>query len=211
MSQSKIIIVDYGVGNLYSVKNALEKAGGDGLITDDPRLISSASRIILPGVGAFESGMKKLVQNGLDQSILMAAQKQIPIMGICLGMQLLLDQSSEFGLTNGLGLIKGDVMPIPYKEGVKIPHIGWSSLSKGLKCPDWSKTILGGIKDESHVYFVHSFMVQPMDADVIIALTDYGGIQIPAVIGFQNIVGCQFHPEKSGQIGLKILENFLVM
>lgn len=211
MSQSKIIVVDYGTGNLQSVKNALEQVGADGIITDDPKLISSASRIILPGVGAFERGMQKLVQKGLDQSILMAAQKQIPIMGICLGMQMLLDQSSEFGLTKGLGLVKGDVVPISYEKRVKIPHIGWSSLSKGLKYADWSGTILEGLKKGSHVYFVHSFMAQPIDANVIIALSDYGGIQIPAVIGCQNIVGCQFHPEKSGEIGLKIIENFLAM
>jgi glutamine amidotransferase len=132
-------------------------------------------------------------------------------MGICLGMQMLLDQSSEFGLTNGLGLIKGDVIPIPCKEGVKIPHIGWSPLRKGLKYSDWSDTVLEGIPDSNHVYFVHSFMAEPMDNDVIIAFSEYGGLKIPALIGFKNIVGCQFHPEKSGEIGLKILKNFLVM
>lgn len=212
MSKSKVVIVDYGVGNLFSVKRAVEKCGGEAIKSSDPDVIARADRVILPGVGAFANGMKALKSLGLVEVIKAIALDGIPLLGICLGMQLLLDESEEYGVTEGLGLIPGRVVPVPTLgtdlTNLKIPHIGWNSLLVSEEAI-WSKTILQNSTPGDAVYFVHSFMSEPKDSAVCIANCLYGGNRISAVIARENVFGCQFHPEKSGDKGLKILQVFV--
>ena len=209
---SDVVIVDYGIGNLLSVKRGFEQVGADVVITADHTKILSASRVVLPGVGAFGPAMAALNTHRLIETIIKVADKGTPILGICLGMQLLLDESDEFGKTQGIGLISGKVIPIPNKtiagDALKIPHIGWNTLeSDGHK--SWTGTILETIKPEDAVYFVHSFMAAPASETAILASCRYGDHLIPAIISKENIIGCQFHVEKSGPVGLNILDRFL--
>ena len=198
-----IAIIDYGVGNLFSLSSSLKAVGADTVITGDPDKIKRADKLILPGVGAFGDAMNKLRADGLDRLIKNEAENGKPLLGICLGMQLLFDKSYEFGEYEGLGLIKGNVVPmegrIPQK--LKIPHIGWNALKIKKKIPAFSE-----IKDGDCVYFVHSFFADDCEESVA-ATTEYG-IEITAAAANGNIVGCQFHPEKSGEIGLSILRAF---
>ena len=198
-----IAIIDYGVGNLFSLSSSLKAVGADTVITGDPDKIKKADKLILPGVGAFGDAMNKLRADGLDRLIKNEAENGKPLLGICLGMQLLFDKSYEFGEYEGLGLIKGNVVPmegrIPQK--LKIPHIGWNALKIKKKIPAFSE-----IKDGDCVYFVHSFFADDCEESVA-ATTEYG-IEITAAAANGNIVGCQFHPEKSGEIGLSILRAF---
>jgi len=213
MNEAPVILVDYGMGNLLSVQRALEYCGAKVIQTSDPELIRGAKRLVLPGVGAFHNGMKELDRRGLVSVIKDVAAKDTPILGICLGMQMLLDESEEFGLTNGLGLISGRVVPIPAispsGELHKIPHVGWSPLIKSAGHNVALPNILQGLDEEDYVYFIHSYMVALRDQAHLLATTNYGGTQIPGVIGCKRILGCQFHPEKSGKTGLRILNNFL--
>ena len=199
-----VAIVDYGVGNLFSLKSSLEAIGEDVIVSGDKNDIMRAERIILPGVGAFSDAAAKLKSSGLDKVIIEEAQKGKPIMGICLGMQMLLEKSYEYGEHAGLGLIKGEIRPIGdvIPKDLKIPHIGWNALDfKGEK-----NEIFKYLNDGDFVYFVHSFYATDCD-DSIIATSEYG-IPVTAAVGKGNIFGCQFHPEKSGDVGLAILKAF---
>lgn len=196
------VIVDYGVGNLFSLASSLEKIGEPSLVTNDGNVIKTADRVILPGVGAFEDAMKKLNMSGLREAVTDAAEKGIPLMGICLGMQLLFEKSFEYGEHEGLGLLKGEVRPIVTDPSLKIPHMGWNSLSFKRNHPLFENT-----KDGAFVYFVHSYHAVNCD-DSLLATTEYG-IPLTAAVACKNIMGCQFHPEKSGDVGLGILRAFV--
>ena len=213
MSPSEVVVIDYGVGNMLSVQRGLEHCGGKVTLTADPEQILTAKRVVLPGVGAFENAMQALERLGLVAVIREIARCQIPLIGICLGMQLLLEESEEFGVTAGLGLISGRVLPIPNLtlSGAtqKIPHIGWSALQPSGASERWRDTLLKDNRAGDAAYFVHSFMAVPSESVNRIADCVYGGHLIPAVIGREKITGCQFHPEKSGEVGLKILRRFL--
>jgi len=213
MSKSDVAIIDYGVGNLLSVRRGLEHSGATVSVTPDPETILSAERVVLPGVGAFADAMSELRRHGLDEVVREVAARGTPLLGICLGMEMLLDESEEFGITAGLGLIAGRVIPVPATasdgEPVKIPHIGWSALGLPEGRESWEGTLLDGVTVGSAVYFIHSFMANPDDPADRIADCMYGGRPISAVIGRDNVVGCQFHPEKSGQVGLTALRRFL--
>jgi len=207
-----VAIIDYGVGNLLSVSRALEHCGARVVISADPAVIGAAARVVLPGVGSFADSMAALRADGLDALVKDVAAAGTPLLGICLGMQMLLDESAEHGVTAGLGLIPGRVVQIPGAgpDGVphKIPHIGWSALQPGPARADWDGTVLAGVTPGEAVYFVHSFMAQPAPEHRL-ADCDYHGVPIAAVIGRANVLGAQFHPEKSGEVGLTILRHFL--
>ena len=213
MNKPEIIVIDYGVGNLLSVQRGLEKCGAKVNLTSDPQKILEANRVVLPGVGAFSNAMKTLKNLGLTETLIELAKLKTPLLGICLGMQLLFEESEEFGITEGLGLIPGRVISVPNQtisgEKQKIPHIGWSSLYSPIM-KDWSNTLLQNNKAGDCAYFVHSFMATPSDSNNLIAECNYGGTKIAAVVGKDQITGCQFHPEKSGEVGLEILRNFCV-
>ena len=212
MKNSEIALIDYGVGNLLSVSKALEYCGAKVRIISKPEDLLSFSKVVLPGVGAFSYAMKELSNRGLDVAIKKIANRGDTLLGICLGMQLLLDESEEFGVTKGLGLIPGRVIPIPIKFNNiehKIPHIGWSEIHKSKKNLDWQNTVLQSTSNRDSFYFVHSFMAQPDKIKHQLANCLYGGINIPTVLKSKNIVGCQFHPEKSGNSGLNFLNSFL--
>lgn len=195
---AKITIVDYGVGNLRSIQKAIEYVGGDVIITSNPALIEQADGVILPGVGAFKPAMEKLRSL---KSIIKRAD--IPVLGICLGMQLFATESEEGGLYKGLDLIPGRVVRFPDDVG-KIPHMGWNQIKIVRKHP-----ILEGVKDGGYVYFVHSYYVQTSQ-EFTLTKTGYG-VNFASGIANKNYTGFQFHPEKSGKIGLKIIENFVGM
>lgn len=213
MKQQKVVVVDYGLGNLYSVKRALEVCGvSDPCVSDSPEDIANADKVILPGVGAFADGMKGLSDRALIEPLRKHAEIGRPLLGICLGMQMLASTSEEFGNHEGLNLIAGMVRPIKRVsidgKALKVPHIGWSGLEKP-QLAVWPDTILGGTQQGSAVYLVHSYEFEPLDKSNLLAYCTYGGHQISAVVRRGEIYGCQFHPEKSGVVGLKILERFL--
>lgn len=196
-------IIDYGVGNLFSLRSSLQAVGAEPLITGDAKLIRSADRLVLPGVGAFSDASSRLRASGLDRVLSEETKKGKALLGICLGMQLLFEKSFEFGEFQGLGLIKGQVVPISSEipSGFKIPHTGWNSL-----CFKGSSPLFKYIKDGDYVYFVHSFHGKNCEQSVI-ATVDYGA-KLTAAVARDNIFGCQFHPEKSGKAGLNILRAF---
>ena len=198
-----LAIIDYGVGNLFSLVSSLKAIGVDAVITSDTAEILNADRLILPGVGAFGDASKKLADSGLGATVKEAVKKGTPLMGICLGMQLLFEKSFEYGEHEGLGLLKGKVigMENTIPENLKIPHIGWNSLKFTSTSP-----IFKYINEGDCVYFVHSFYAVDCE-DSLIATTDYGK-ELTAAVQKGNIYGCQFHPEKSGSVGLKILKAF---
>ena len=199
-----IAIIDYGVGNLFSLKCSFQSIGADICVTSDPKIISSAERIILPGVGAFEDAAKKLRDSGLDAVIKEECAKGKPLLGICLGMQMLFERSYEYGEHEGLGLIKGSIKPIAdvVKDTLKVPHIGWNALHfVGEK-----DGLFKYIDEGDCVYFVHSFYGADCEESVI-ATSEYGA-PLTAAVSKGNVYGMQFHPEKSGEVGLKILKAF---
>lgn len=199
-----IAIADYGVGNLFSLKSSFEYIGKKTIVTSDKGQIKSADRIILPGVGAFGDAAEKLSESGLGELIIEEAQKGKPIMGICLGMQLLFDKSYEYGDHKGLGLIKGEIRPIAevVPRKYKIPHIGWNKLHFTKE----KSRLFRYINEGDYVYFVHSYYGTGCK-DSLLATTEYGA-ELTAAVGKKNVFGCQFHPEKSGDTGLKILKAF---
>ncbi|MBQ5331625.1 MAG: imidazole glycerol phosphate synthase subunit HisH [Oscillospiraceae bacterium] len=197
-----IAIVDYGAGNIFSVQNALKFLEIDCTLTSDPIFIDGADGVILPGVGAFPAAMKKLDEAGLTDTVKRAAAEK-PFLGICLGMQMIFSKGYEFEECEGLGLIEGEVR-LMEPEGLDIPHMGWNRLIKNNDCP-----LLSGLGDDEYVYFVHSYAAHCADKDVA-AYTDYGS-NIPALVHRGNVYGAQFHPEKSGQVGLKMLKNFAAL
>lgn len=213
MMTPEVAVIDYGVGNLLSVRRAFQHCGAAVEITSDPATILDAPRVVLPGVGAFGDAMAELGRRKLDAVVREVAARGIPLLGICLGMQMLLDESDEFGCTAGLGLIRGRVIALPSvgADGhpLKIPHIGWNDLVLARGREDWSTTPLQDLQPGVSVYFVHSFMANPADSRHRIADCLYGGISVPAVIGNGRVFGCQFHPEKSGEVGLRIIQTFL--
>lgn len=212
MGKPEVVVIDYGVGNLLSVKRGLEHCGAAVCLTGDPQKILGAKRVVLPGVGAFSNAMQALESLNLVTVIQELAQLQTPLLGICLGMQLFLDYSEEFGKTAGLALIPGSVIAIPTlsleDEIHKIPHIGWSKLYQSSSNTEWQNTLLQNTNPSDAAYFVHSFMTVPTELCDRIADCLYGGHRIAAVIRRGHITGCQFHPEKSGEVGLNILKRF---
>ena len=200
-----IAIIDYGVGNLFSLCSSLKSIGAEAVVTPDPAVIRAADRIILPGVGAFADAAEKLRATGLDRVLLEEAANGKKIMGICLGMQMLFEESHEYGVHKGLGLIPGRVVPMAgyIPEGLKIPHIGWNPLIlKGESKPP----LLKYVEEGDCVYFVHSYFAADCN-DSVIATAEYGK-ELTAAVAKDNVMGCQFHPEKSGGVGLSILKAF---
>jgi glutamine amidotransferase len=214
MSAPEVTVIDYGVGNLLSVQRGLEHCGAKVILTADPEQILAAKRVVLPGVGAFGNAMHALERLGLVAVIRELGQRKVPLLGICLGMQLLLEESEEFGMTAGLGLIPGRVIAVPVLtlsgEKQKVPHIGWNALQPCNAAIGWQRTLLENNRPGESAYFVHSFMAVPTVPVHRIADCTYGGHKIAATIGRDQITGCQFHPEKSGEVGLKILRRFCV-
>ena len=198
-----LAIIDYGVGNLFSLQSSFAAIGQEAVVTDDPALIRRADRLLLPGVGAFRDAIGKLRQSGLAELVCREAESGKPLLGVCLGMQLLFDKSYEFGEYEGLGLLRGSIRPIAQviPRDYKIPHIGWNALRFTRESP-----LFGRIHEGDHVYFVHSYYAADCGESVI-ALSEYGA-PLTAAVGLGNIYGCQFHPEKSGPVGLNILRAF---
>ena len=199
-----VAIVDYGVGNLFSLKSSLDAIGAEAVVTSDAAVLRAADHILLPGVGAFEDAANKLRAAGLDRVVVEEAKNGKPLLGICLGMQMLFDKSYEYGEHEGLGLIRGEVRPISEKipADLKIPQIGWNALRFHGTSP-----LFRYIKDGDHVYFVHSYAAMDCEESVI-ADTEYGAY-LTAAVACGNVFGCQFHPEKSGPVGLNILRAFV--
>lgn len=197
-----IAIIDYGAGNLRSVEKALDHLGYDTKITADKNEILAASKVILPGVGAFGDCMSSVNRAGLSECIHEVIDKNTPFLGICLGLQLLFESSEESPGAEGLKIFDGSNVRIPSFNGLKIPHIGWNSIKYDKDCP-----IFTGLGDDPYVYFVHSYYMQPNDRSIIAATTDYGA-ELPIALHKGSVFATQFHPEKSGSVGLKILKNF---
>ena len=196
-------IIDYDAGNLRSVEKALQALGEETVITRDREEILAADRVILPGVGAFGDAMEKLHQYGLVEIIRQVVQKGTPFLGICLGQQLLFEESEESQGVPGLGILKGKIRRIPNTPGLKIPHMGWNSLTL---CP--GTRLFSGLGEEPYVYFVHSYYLEAADPEIVAASADYG-VVIHAAVETGNVFACQFHPEKSSDTGLQILKNFI--
>ncbi len=201
-----VAILDYGVGNLFSLVSSLKKVGADAVVTSDKTVIERADQIILPGVGAFADATKKLHESGLDEVLRAQAAKGKPLLGVCLGMQMLFETSYEYGMHKGLGLLKGDVVPMRgyIDDRLKVPHIGWNAL-RFVR----DNRLFKYIKEGDYVYFVHSYFVKGCE-DSLLADTEYGK-PLTAAVASGNIYGCQFHPEKSGDVGLNILRAFCEM
>ena len=201
-----VAIVDYGVGNLFSLKSSFSAIGANAVVTSSKSELESADSIILPGVGAFRDAAKKLRDSGLENTVISLAQSGKPLMGICLGMQLLFEKSFEYGEHKGLGLIKGEIRPIEtvIPKGYKIPHIGWNSLE--IKKPS---PIFENVNNGEYVYFVHSYYAADCESSIT-AVSD-SGAPLTAAVQSGNVFGCQFHPEKSGETGLKILRSFVAL
>ncbi len=198
-----IAIIDYGVGNLFSLNCSLKKIGADSVVSGDRKVIEAADKIILPGVGAFGDAAAKLKEKGLDRVIKEEIAKGKHLLGICLGMQLLFEKSYEYGEHDGLGIVRGDVRPLKERAGdLKIPHMGWNRLKFMA-----NSYLFDGLKEGDYVYFVHSYYGNCLD-DSLIATTDYG-FDVTAAVQRGNVCGVQFHPEKSGDVGLRILKNFV--
>ena len=199
-----ITIIDYGVGNLFSLCSSFRYIGEEVRVTSDRREIESADRLVLPGVGAFADARQKLRESGLDEVILREAERGKPLFGICHGMQMLFDRSYEYGVHDGLGLIRGSVRPISevIPAGYKIPHIGWNALSFG----ESRHPLFASLSEGDHVYFVHSYYGADC-AESVIATAEYGA-PLTAAVARDNVMGTQFHPEKSGEVGLRILREF---
>ena len=210
MMLPKVVIVDYGLGNLRSVAAAIAEIGGVPEVTSDLDSIRRAERIVLPGVGAFGVAARRLEISGIGSAILAAASQEVPVLGICLGMQLLFDRGNEFGWSSGLGLIRGDVLPIlnqDSNEKLRGTHIGWRALS--VNPSQQNHPLCGGISREDSFYFVHSFSATSVNNSNVIATVTYGQKELIVAAASSNVSGVQFHPEKSGIPGLRILKNFI--
>ena len=198
----KVVIIDYGMGNLMNVKNALKKIGCEVEVTNKPSAIKKARAIVLPGVGSFKDCIENLKKNNLIHPLCDFISSGRPFLGICLGMQVLFTESEEFGYTRGLGIFKGRVVHFPREKGLKIPHMGWNSIRIKKRAPH-----LKNIPDNSYFYFVHSYYVIPEDKNIIATTTEYGE-EFASSIWRENVFACQFHPEKSQKVGLELLKNF---
>jgi glutamine amidotransferase len=208
-----VTIIDYGLGNLFSIQRALHHIGAHTVLSEIPEEIEGADYLILPGVGAFGEGMKNLREKGLIEPIRRATRDGRPFLGICLGMQLILSESEEYGIHQGLDLIPGRVVRMPDRQpeeqSYKIPNIGWNEIRRPGGSSGWEGTVLDGIPERTSMYFVHSYAVFPDDPATILAETEYGSLTYCSAIRKNNICGTQFHPEKSGEFGLEILRNFI--
>lgn len=211
----EVVVVDYGLGNLFSVRKAFEHCGANVVLSSDPELVLRADRLVLPGVGAFRDGMAGLRERNLVEPVVAVARSGRPVLGICLGMQMLMSRSDEFGDYEGLGVVPGRVLAIPRTTAdgapLRIPHIGWSPLTPPQVESSWSGSILETTPAGAAVYLVHSFTAWPDQEAHRLADCWYGGRRISAAIRLDNVYGCQFHPEKSAQIGLAILRRFLLV
>jgi len=214
MTRPEVTVIDYGMGNLLSVCRALEHCGAQVDLSGDAQALANAPRLVLPGVGAFGDGMRELRERGLTDAVRAAAAQGRPLLGICLGAQMLLERSEEYGDHAGLGLIPGQVLAVPAAGADgrphKIPHMGWAPIQPAEQTPQWRHPLLHGIEPGTACYFVHSFQIQT-EPGYLLALADYDGIPITAAVAHGAILGCQFHPEKSGPAGLRILQNFLAL
>jgi imidazole glycerol-phosphate synthase subunit HisH len=199
---SRVAIIDYGVGNLRSVEKAFAAMGCDAVVSDDERVLRTAERLVLPGVGAFASCMKGLRERGFDSVVQERAATGTPLLGICVGMQMLFEVSDEFGTTEGLGLLRGRVRR--FENDLVVPQVGWNRIHQKHQ-----HGLFDGVADGSFCYFVHSFYCEPRDADLSIGETEYG-VKYASVVARDNICGVQFHPEKSQHVGLRMLKNFCV-
>ena len=210
---SRVTVVDYGLSNLFSIRRALEYGGAEVAFTSTPDGVVEAERLIVPGVGAFGDGMRQLRQQGLVEPIIELASSGRPLLGICLGMQLLFSESEEFGLHPGLDLIPGRVVRLrgwdPEGRRVKVPHVGWSPLIPATPEEEWGSTILASLAPGDSMYFVHSYAPRPENDDVGLANILYGEYQYCAAVQSGNVIGLQCHPEKSGEVGLMVLQDFL--
>ena len=208
-----IAIIDYGMGNIHSVQKALESLGGKVIVTNKPAGIKKSDKVVLPGVGSFDDAMRELIRQGLITALKEHIKNKKLFLGVCLGMQLLFEESQEAKKEKGLEILKGKVVRFADKDGIKVPHIGWNQLTKSKiqnpksknKCP-----LLKGIPNGSYVYFCHSYYAAPKDKKVVAATCDYG-VDFTSVVWQDNVYGVQFHPEKSQAVGLKILKNFIEM
>lgn len=199
-----IAIIDYGVGNLRNVEKALEAVGQRALVTGDPGAIREADRLVLPGVGAFGECARRLREAGLDQLVMEAAEQNKPVLGLCVGLQLMFDEGHEFGIHKGLGLMHGRVVRFP-ESGLHVPQIGWNQIEDVRKHP-----LMEGLSEGTYFYFVHSYHVETEEQEIVLAETDYG-IRYPSICARGSVCGAQFHPEKSQDAGLRLLRNFAVM
>ena len=208
--KKKITILDYNMGNLFSVKNAFLSFGVETKISSNSKEISESDALIIPGVGAFGEAVDNLKKRDLINPIIDFYNTGKPIMGICLGLQLLFENSEEFGYNKGLGIIKGDVLK--FKRNLdtkqKIPHMGWNKVVNDQKETFWEKSPLNDIPNEAFMYFVHSYYVKPVDDDIVLSTTEYLGNKFCSSINFKNIFACQFHPEKSGKDGINIFKKW---
>ncbi len=208
----KVTIIDYGLGNLYSVGRAFEVCGADVRFVSNPVEVASAQLLVLPGVGAFKEGMYRLEKLGLVQALRNYAGTGKPLLGICLGMQLLATTSEEFGTTLGLDIIKGNVLKLPnvdiWHNKICVPNIGWKKIEEPKKNA-WENTLFGQINKDLSVYHIHSFSFKPSDETDVLAYSTFGGHKLVSAVKRNHVVGLQFHPEKSGPLGLKIISKFI--
>jgi imidazole glycerol-phosphate synthase subunit HisH len=195
-----VAIIDYGVGNLRSVEKAFAATGCKAIISSDERVLRAAERLVLPGVGAFAACMKALKERGFDRLVKARANEGTPLLGVCVGMQILFDESEEFGATRGLGLLRGSVRR--FGNDFVVPHVGWNRIHQTR-----SHQLFEGLEEGSFCYFVHSFYCEPMDESVVAGETEYG-VRYASVVAQENVCGVQFHPEKSQEVGLRMLRNF---
>jgi glutamine amidotransferase len=201
-----IVLIDYDIGNVRSITNAFKKNNVEPILTNDKNTILKADGVILPGVGAFAHGMENLHKFSLVDTLRLYVDTNKPLLGICLGMQMLFEESEEFGKTKGLGFIKGRVIKMPI-ENKKLPHVSWNEIkSKNIK---WNNTILDSVEENSDMYFVHSFVAVPKNENNILSVSEYAGFKFCSTVKKNNIYGCQYHPEKSAKNGLRVIENFI--
>src|SRR5690349_13890883 len=197
-----VAIIDYGVGNLRSVEKAFGAMGCEAIVSGDERVLRKAERLVLPGVGAFAACMKALKERGFDGLVKERVSEGTPLLGVCVGMQLLFDESEEFGSTRGLGLLRGSVRRFP--NDLVVPHVGWNRIHQRQ-----ANALFEGVEEGAFCYFVHSFYCEPSDATVVVGETDYGA-RYASVVADGNVCGVQFHPEKSQEVGLRMLKNFAI-
>ena len=206
MSERQIAVLDYGIGNIHSVAKALRAAGSNPLLTSSPEDVRKADLLVVPGVGAFADCMGCLVERSLDQPVLDFIRTGRPFLGICVGMQMLFSESLEFGTHPGLGVIEGAVERLKEEVGIKIPHVGWNAVQAARP---WAGSLLDDVQPGDMLYFTHSFTATPTHENNRLADTQYGSNRICAAVQVDNVMGTQFHPEKSGDLGLKILQRFI--